>query len=39
VERDARTVVTPLSGWLLVLAARLAPALVHGQMARMNGTA
>ncbi|MGA1997740.1 MAG: SDR family NAD(P)-dependent oxidoreductase [Bryobacteraceae bacterium] len=37
VERDARTVVTPRSGWLLVLAARLAPALVHGRMARMRG--
>jgi hypothetical protein len=39
VERDARTVVTPPSGWLLVWAARLAPALVHGSMARMNGAA
>ncbi|MGA2119611.1 MAG: SDR family NAD(P)-dependent oxidoreductase [Bryobacteraceae bacterium] len=37
VERDARTVVAPPSGWLLVLAARLAPALVHGRMARMLG--
>ena len=36
VERNARTVVAPLSGWLLVLAARLAPALVHAQMARLN---
>ena len=39
VERDARTVVTPRSGWLLVLAARLAPALVHSRMARMSETA
>jgi short-subunit dehydrogenase len=39
VERDARTVVTPRSGWLLVLAMRLAPSLVEAKMAELNGTA
>ena len=39
VERDARTVVTPRSGWLLVLAMRLFPALVEARMAQINGTA
>ena len=39
VERDARTVVTPRSGWLLVLAMRLFPALVESRMANINGTA
>jgi short-subunit dehydrogenase len=39
VERDARTVVTPASGWLLVLAARLFPGAVEARMAAMNGTA
>jgi len=39
VERDARTVVTPRSGWLLVLAMRLVPALVESRMASINGTA
>jgi short-subunit dehydrogenase len=39
VERDARTVVTPRSGWLLVLAMRLFPALVESRMAQINGTA
>jgi short-subunit dehydrogenase len=33
VERDARTVVTPRLGWLLVLAMRLAPAFVEALMA------
>jgi short-subunit dehydrogenase len=39
VERDARTVVTPRVGWLLVLAMRLFPALVEAKMAAMNSPA
>lgn len=39
VERDARTVVTPRSGWLLIAAMRLFPALVEGRMAALNQTA
>jgi short-subunit dehydrogenase len=39
VEREARTVVTPRLGWLLVLAMRLFPALVEAKMAAMNGAA
>src|SRR5439155_5557935 len=39
VERDARTVVTPRLGWLLILAMRLFPALVEARMAEVNGTA
>ncbi len=39
VEREARTVVTPRGGWLLVLAMRLFPWLVESKMAEMNGTA
>jgi short-subunit dehydrogenase len=39
VERDARTVVTPLSGWALVLASRLFPGLLEARLAEMNGTA
>jgi len=39
VERDARTVVTPRVGWLLVALARLLPRVVEARMARMNGTA
>jgi short-subunit dehydrogenase len=39
VERDARTIVTPPAGWLLVLAMRLFPSLVESRMAEMNGTA
>ena len=39
VERDARTVVTPRAGWLLVLMMRLFPSLVEGRLAEMNGTA
>jgi short-subunit dehydrogenase len=39
VERDARTVVAPAGGWLLVLAVRLFPAMVEARMAAMNGTA
>jgi short-subunit dehydrogenase len=36
VERDARTVVTPASGWILVALARLFPGLVQSRMAEMN---
>ena len=36
VERDARTVVTPGVGWVLVAVARLFPGLVQARMARMN---
>jgi short-subunit dehydrogenase len=36
VERDARTVVTPRLGWLLVLAMRLFPTLVEAKMVAMN---
>jgi len=39
VERNARTIVTPKVGWLLVLAMRLFPAIVESRMAEMNGTA
>ena len=39
VERDARTVVTPRASWLLVLAWRLAPALMEARFAGINGTA
>jgi short-subunit dehydrogenase len=39
VERDARTVVTPRSGWLLVLAMRLFPSIVEARLASINGTA
>jgi len=39
VERDARTILAPRAGWLLVALARLAPALVEARMAEMNGTA
>ena len=39
VERDARTVVTPLVGWLLVAAARLFPSAVEARMAKLNETA
>jgi short-subunit dehydrogenase len=39
VERDARTVVTPRSGWLLVLAMRLFPSIVESRLADINGTA
>jgi short-subunit dehydrogenase len=39
VERDARTIVTPAVGWLLVAAARLFPAIVEARMAEMNETA
>jgi len=39
VERDARTVMSPRVGWLLVALARLLPRVVEARMARMNGTA
>jgi len=39
VERDARTVVTPRSGWLFVLAMRLLPSFVEARLADLNGTA
>ena len=35
VERDARTVMAPWSGWLLVVAERLFPSLVDAQLARI----
>jgi short-subunit dehydrogenase len=35
VERDARTVVPPAAGWLLVVASRLFPAIVEARMAEM----
>jgi len=38
VERDARTVMSPRVGWLLVALARLLPRAVEARMARMNGT-
>jgi short-subunit dehydrogenase len=39
VERDARTVVTPWSGWALAVASRLFPGLLEARLAEMNGTA
>jgi len=39
VERDARTIMTPRAGWILVALARLFPSLVEARMAEMNGTA
>jgi short-subunit dehydrogenase len=39
VERDARTVVTPASGWALTIASRLFPGLLEARLAAMNGTA
>lgn len=36
IERDARTVMTPRSGWLFVMADRLFPSLVGNRMAHMN---
>jgi uncharacterized protein len=36
IERDARTVVTPKSGWALITANKLVPAAVHRQLARYN---
>jgi short-subunit dehydrogenase len=39
VERNARTVMAPRSGWLLVAAATLFPGLVEAGLAKLNGTA
>jgi len=39
VERDARTIVTPKMGWILVGLARLFPSIVEARMAAMNETA
>jgi short-subunit dehydrogenase len=39
VESDARTVMAPRAGWILVALARLFPSLVEARMAKMNGTA
>jgi short-subunit dehydrogenase len=36
VERNARTVMAPRSGWMAVTAARLFPSLVDRQLARIN---
>lgn len=36
VERDARTVMAPRSGWLLVALARLAPRLLEGRLAAIG---
>jgi short-subunit dehydrogenase len=38
VERDARTIVTPKPGWMLVLASRLFPSIVEARMAALNET-
>jgi short-subunit dehydrogenase len=38
-ERDARTVLPPRAGWLLVALARLFPAAMEARLAEMNGTA
>ncbi len=39
IERNARTVVTPVSGWLLMAAARMFPSLVDWQLERMYSKA
>lgn len=39
IRRNKRTVVTPLSSWALVAAARLLPGIVQHRLARINGTA
>jgi short-subunit dehydrogenase len=39
VERDARTVMAPAGGWILVALSRLFPSLAEARMAEMNGTA
>lgn len=39
VERNARTVVTPRTGWLFILAMRLFPSFVEARMAAINQTA
>jgi len=38
-ERNARTVLAPRSGWLLVAAAALFPGIVESNLAKLNGTA
>lgn len=38
VERDARTVMAPSSGWLMVALRRLLPGIVEARMAEMNRT-
>jgi short-subunit dehydrogenase len=38
VERDARTVLSPAAGWILVALTRLMPSIVEGRMAEMNET-
>jgi len=39
VERNARTVVTPAAGWVLIALIRLFPGIVESRMAHINGTA
>jgi short-subunit dehydrogenase len=39
VEREARTVMTPRAGWVLVALARLFPSIVQARMAGMNESA
>ncbi|MBZ5624736.1 MAG: SDR family NAD(P)-dependent oxidoreductase [Acidobacteriia bacterium] len=39
VERNARTIITPKPGWILVFLSRLFPAIVEARMAAMNETA
>ena len=39
VEREARTVVTPAAGWVLVALWRLLPGVVQARMAHLNNTA
>jgi short-subunit dehydrogenase len=39
VERNARTVLAPRSGWLLVAVANLFPGLMEANLANLNGTA
>jgi len=39
VEREARTVVTPRSGWLLIAAMRLFPSFIEARLAAINQTA
>lgn len=39
VEREARTVVTPRSAWLLIAAMRLFPAFIEARLAALNQTA
>jgi dehydrogenase/reductase SDR family protein 7B len=39
VERDARTILAPRAGWLLVAAARLFPSIFEGRLAELNESA